>query len=56
MQEKKSHLDIWREIQTENGKKGGNSTLEKHGTAHFTKIGKKGVRARKKKAADRKVV
>ncbi len=37
-----------------NGKKGGTVTKEKYGTDHFSKISRKGVRARKKKSAEMK--
>lgn len=32
-----------------NGKKGGRTTLKKHGVSHFAKASKKGVKARRRK-------
>lgn len=42
--------EMIREHMRQLGARGGKATLKKHGKGHFSKISKKGVRAKKRKA------
>lgn len=48
MPDEETRKKIEAEIYSKNGKRGGDKTRELYGTAHFSEIGKKGAKGRKK--------